>query len=399
MKILYLECNMGAAGDMLMSALYELLEEEGKTNFMNSMNCLNKFGLRLNAERTERCGICGTCVDVSVNGKEESDCLNDSCHHEHDKHSHRSMADIEHIVSSLPVSSRVKANAMKVYGLLAEAESRAHGCKVEEVHFHEVGALDAIADITGVCLLIEMLAAERIYVSSVRTGFGTVNCAHGKLPVPAPATAFLLENIPSYSGDLEGEYCTPTGAALLKFFADEFRQRPVMSVSNIGYGMGKKLCPVANCVRAFIGETEEAAKDVCELVCNLDDMTPEALAFAAEELMNAGALDVYTTPIVMKKGRSAFMLTCMCSVDVRDKMLGIIFRHTTTNGVREYSCRRYTLEKQSGTITSLFGSSRVKSASGFGVERQKLEYEDVARLAREKGMTLAEVRREFRVNE
>jgi len=397
MKALYIECSMGAAGDMLMSALYELLDENRKAEFLNCMNQLKEFGLRLEAEQAKSCAICGTKIRVSVHGEEETQGSEGHHNHRHEQcgHHHSTLSDIQHRISHFPVSSRVKADALKVYELIAEAESKAHGCKVEEVHFHEVGALDAVADITGSCLLFEMLAAEKVYASNVRTGYGYVSCAHGKLPVPAPATAFLLQGIPSYSGDLEGEFCTPTGAALLKYFVSEFGERPVMKVSKIGYGIGTKQCKTANCIRAFIGDIEETAGQICELVCNLDDITPEALAFASEELMAAGALDVYTTPIIMKKGRPAFMLTCMCEADMRDKMLGLIFRHTTTLGVREYTCRRYKLNRKSDVITTPFGSSRVKTVSGFGAQRQKLEYEDVAQLAREKGMTLEEVKKEF----
>lgn len=400
MKTLYIECNMGAAGDMLMAALYELLTDEQKAHFLTLFSSLEKYGITLSMEQKDSCGIFGTHSVVAINGEiEEQNAVHHEKHeHGHHHHHHRSLSDVENIISTLQMPEAVKENAKKIYRLIAEAESRAHSCTVEEVHFHEVGTLDAIADVVGVSLLIEMIGATKIYASPIRTGYGTVECAHGILPVPAPATAFLLEGIPTYTGDIEGEFCTPTGAALLKFFAAEFGQRPVMRVSGIGYGMGTKQCKSANCVRAFIGETEENGGQICELVCNLDDITSEKLAFASEELINAGALDVYTTPILMKKGRSAFMLTCMCDINARDKMLQLIFKHTTTLGVREYICRRYKLERREYKKECKLGSTKVKSVSGYGVSREKCEYEDIARIARENNMTLDEVEKECCTN-
>ena len=397
MRTLYLECNMGAAGDMLMSALYGLLDKERKEEFLSRMRTLEMFGVKLAAERAESCGIAGTHISVKVYGTEEDECAPEHCskhiheyHHEH-KHSRTALEEIEHILSHLELSDKVKDNAVAVYRLIGDAESRAHGCSVSQIHFHEVGSLDAVADVTGVCLLMEMIDAERIYASAVRTVFGQIKCAHGILPIPAPATAILLEGIPCFAGDIEGEFCTPTGAALLKYFAANFQTRPAMVISRTGYGMGSRKYNAANCIRAFLGETEDQEGDVAELCCNIDDMTPEALAFAAEELMSSGALDVYTTPIIMKKGRAAFMLTCMCSEEKRGEMLAIIFRHTTTLGVREYSCRRYRMSRSEYVKETVLGNVRIKKSEGYGVVREKAEYADLAEIARSKGLSLAEV--------
>ena len=197
------------------------------------------------------------------------------------------MADIRAHIAALPVPQRVRNNILAVYGRLAAAESEAHGRPVDQIHFHEVGTMDALADITAVCLLLERLAPEQIIVSPVHVGSGHVRCAHGILPVPAPATAILLRGVPIYGGHIAGELCTPTGAALLTQFAARFGDMPPMRVERIGYGMGRKDFPAANCVRALLGETEDSAEDVLELACNLDDMTPEAIGFALERLLEA----------------------------------------------------------------------------------------------------------------
>ena len=279
---------------------------------------------------------------------------------------------------------------MKVYTVIAQAESHAHNRPVEEVHFHEVGSMDAVADITAFCLLLSELAPDKVLASPVRIGFGEVQCAHGILPVPAPATAWILRDVPVYAGNIRGELCTPTGAALLKCFAEDFCTLPQMKVQKIGLGCGKKDFPQANCVRALLGETPDSREMVLELTCNLDDMTPEALGFAMEEMLAAGAVDVFTVPVTMKKSRPGFLLTCMCRESLRDEILRIIFLHTTTLGVRENFCNRYTLRREIETRDTSDGEIRRKTASGWGTKREKYEFDDLARIAREKGISLAE---------
>lgn len=221
-------------------------------------------------------------------------------------------------------------------------------------------------------------------------GCGQVQCAHGVLPVPAPATAYILREVPIYGGSIQGELCTPTGAALLKYFADSFGAMPVMEIEATGYGMGTKEFEAANCVRAHLGHTSGQVGEVAELSCNLDDMTPEAIGFAQEILLEAGVLDVFTTPIGMKKSRPGVMLTCLCRQEDGEKFAKLMLRHTTTLGVREHTCRRYTLEREETVEETAYGPVRVKHAHGDGVEKSKPEYEDVAKIAREKGMTFAQ---------
>jgi len=417
MKALYLECGMGAAGDMLMAALLELHDDP--KGFLEKLNNIGIPGVVVNAEKTAKCGITGTHIKVTVNGEEEESGHehahehehhhehshnghnHDEHHaydHEHDhkrEHSHGSYHDIEHLIGHLKVSDNVKKNVLAVYALIAGAESHVHGVPVTQIHFHEVGQMDAVADIAGVCMLMEELAPDVVLSSPVNTGSGHVRCAHGILPVPAPATAYILRNVPIYSDETKGELCTPTGAALLKHSVKEFRVMPVITVEKIGYGMGKKDFGKANCVRAFLGESNSANEEVIELVCNLDDMTPEAIAFAQGLLFEEGALDVYTAPIGMKKGRAGLSFTCMCRVEDKDKMLRLIFRHTTTLGVREYLCRRYTLQKEQTEVKTKYGAIRLKTARGFGAEKAKPEYEDVAKIAREKNIPLQDILKEI----
>ena len=244
MRILYLDCAMGAAGDMLMAALGELLED--RQDFLDRMNALGLPGVAVRAEPCVRCGIAGTHMAVTVRGHEEEE---SHSHHHH----HTGLPELTSLFAGLDVSDGVRENALAVYRSIAEAESRVHGVPAEQVHFHEVGALDAAADVVGVCLLMEALAPEAVYASRVHVGSGQVRCAHGLLPVPAPATALLLRGIPIYGGAVQGELCTPTGAALLRHFAGEFGPLPPMRVEAIGYGMGRRDFEAANCLRAMLG--------------------------------------------------------------------------------------------------------------------------------------------------
>ena len=322
---------------------------------------------------------------------EQSD-LDHAHDHRHSHHHHTSMAGISHIIEHLELPEEVKTDIVAVYRLIAEAESHVHGKTVEEIHFHEVGTADAIADIAGVCLLMHMIVPQKVIASPIHVGSGNVHCAHGILPVPAPATAFILQGLPIYSGVIKGELCTPTGAALLKHFVTEFKEMPVMRTAAIGYGMGKKDFERANCVRVLLGETEENGSEVTELSCNLDDMTPEALGFVQEILFAAGALEVYTIPIGMKKSRPGILLTCMCRCNDKEKMVSLLFKHTTTLGIRESISKRYTLTRTIKEHETPYGVIREKVSEGYGVCRGKLEYEDIAKIARENGMSLEEVK-------
>ena len=301
------------------------------------------------------------------------------------------MADIEHIIGHLPLEDAVRADVIAVYKLIAEAESHAHGMPVSEIHFHEVGTMDAVADITAACLLIRKLAPEKIVASPVHVGAGKVRCAHGVLPVPAPATAYILRDVPIYGGRIQGELCTPTGAALLKHFAAAFGDMPVMRVQRVGYGMGKKDFEAANCVRAMLGETGDGADSVYELNCNIDDMTAEAIGFAVEKIREAGAVEVFTTAVMMKKNRPGTLLTVLCREAQKEAVVQAIFKHTVTIGIRETLCRRYVLTRTEETVETALGPVRRKLSSGYSVQRVKFEHDDLAALAEKNGLSLTEV--------
>lgn len=417
MRTLYLDCGMGAAGDMLTGALLELLPD--KEAFLAELNALGIPGVKIKREPSVKCGITGTHFSVTVNGEEEEshdhhhehhhshehhydhehthehhvhEHSHEHHNHDHEHHHHTGIHEIEHLVMGhFHLPEKVKKDIMAVYGLIAEAESHAHGVPVTEIHFHEVGTMDAVADITAVCLLMDRLAVDEVVVSPVHVGSGQVKCAHGILPVPAPATAYILKDVPVYGGSIKGELCTPTGAALLKHFAARFGNMPVMKVQAVGYGMGKKDFEAANCVRAMLGETESKKDIVLELSCNVDDMTGEEIGFAMERLFAGGALEVYTIPIYMKKSRPGTLIRVMCREQDKEDIIGLIFKYTTTIGIRQVETQRYVLDRKIAAMETPYGIVHRKDSTGYGVSRSKYEYDDLARIAREKGLSIREV--------
>ena len=415
MSVLYLDLGMGAAGDMLSAALFELLSGKEQEDYLSAMNHLELDGVSVQAERSEKCGITGTHMTVLVNGSEEADVPDHAHTHVH-AHHHHALAEIHKVIGSLNLPDAVKADVQQVYRLLAEAESHAHGVEVEQIHFHEVGEKDAVTDIVSACLLMRMIHPDKVIASPVATGSGTVRCAHGLLPVPAPATAYILKEmqIPCLSGTESGELLTPTGAALTGFFANAFGKMPEMTINGIGYGMGKKDFSRANCVRALLGQTTSEEDEpngirdeVSELSCNLDDMTPEDLSFAMNQLFEAGALDVFTTPAGMKKSRPGIVLSALCHREQKASVIKAFFTYTTTLGIREKICQRYIMKSSFETVTlsrADFGTSApedrqktasipVKISKGYGTVQRKPEFEQVAEAAETFGVPTAEVRR------
>ncbi len=433
MKVLYLDCSMGAAGDMLCAALYELLENTEKEKFLQQMNALLPQ-VKVQAEKREKCGIVGTHMQVLIHGEEEAshDHLHRENHHHHGDphgqhhhpedshghhqgeeehhhghdhlgegqphhHHHTGMKEIAGKVASFPLPERVRENAIQVYEKIAQAEGHVHGMAVDQIHFHEVGDLDAVADVTAVCLLMDMLGVEKVVSTPVCVGTGQVRCAHGILPVPAPATAHLLQGIPMYGGNIAGELCTPTGAALLKHFVSEFGELPPMQAEKIGYGMGTKDFAAANCLRAMLGTAGGSQEEeVIELSANLDDMTPESIAFAIDRLFEAGAREVYTIPVGMKKSRPGCMLCVLCLPKDREGILQAFFKHTSTIGIRETAHRRYVLDREIITRETALGKLQVKVSKGYGVVQEKYEYEDLAALALKNGLSLKEAAKKIR---
>jgi uncharacterized protein (TIGR00299 family) protein len=388
MRGLYLDCSMGAAGDMLSSALFDLLGEGQKAEYLSAMNALFSQ-VEVRAEKAEKMSIAGQRLSVLIQGQEESGAAPAR------PAAVRYAIEISSIMDSLPLPAEAKKDALAVFGLLFEAESAVHGQPVGNIHLHEVGSLDAICDISGFCLLMRMLGIARVDVSPVNTGEGTVQAAHGVLPVPAPATARILIGAKIFSDGTASELCTPTGAAILMHFAHSFGPMPPIAPIGVGYGMGKKDFARPNCVRAFLYEMEagDGLEEVVEITANIDDMTPESLAFACEALLAEGALDAFVTPIVMKKGRPAFLLTCLALPKDRDRMARLALRHTTSIGARFSQLGRYALARTELVVDTEFGPVRAKESTGFGVRRRKAEFEDLKRIAAETGLSLEEVQK------
>ena len=414
MSTLFLDCGMGAAGDMISAALFELFDD--RQGILDEIRAMGIPRVEILPEPSVKCGITGTHMTVTVDGTEEDGDMHSHGEHGHEHshdhhhghehehghdhlhdhehghgHSHGVMHEIGHRVEHMNVPEKVKGDILGVYAILAEAESAVHGVPVDEIHFHEVGTLDALADIAMTCLLMDRLGPDRVVASPVRVGSGTVKCAHGILPVPAPATARILAGIPVYAGDIASEMCTPTGAALLKYFAGSFGPMPAMTMDRIGYGMGKKDFETANCVRAVLGESAAGADTVVELSCNVDDMTAEEIGYAVTKLMDLGALDVYTVPIGMKKNRPGTMICVLTAPAKREELTEAVFRLTTTIGVRAAVLDRRILERVTETGDTAFGPVRWKVSRGFGVERRKPEYEDLARIADQTGAGIRDV--------
>lgn len=386
MKILYIDCGAGAAGDMLMSALLELHPDPD--GFLMRLNALMP-DVVIERERAEQNGIIGTHLRVKVNGEEESEHM-----HGHTHHSHTSIKDITALINGLDIAAAVKKDAAAVYQTLAAAEAEAHGREPENIHFHEVGTKDAVVDIVGTSMLFNELGIKNIFASPINVGGGTVKCAHGILPVPAPATAVLLRGLPFYGGGSEGERCTPTGAALLKHFVTGFGDIPPMTLEKTGMGVGTKKFTTANILRVFRGDTADSTDEIIELCCNIDDMTGEDIAFACDMLLAAGAKDAFTVPIIMKKGRPAQLLSCITTQAQKDAIIKCIFKYTSTIGIREYKCKRYTLDRRESTVSTKYGDMRVKHSDGYGVERVKPEFEDIRQAALKYGLSPNTVRRE-----
>jgi len=389
MRTLYLECSAGASGDMILGALADLLDDP-----KDAKGIIESAGIpdvRIEVSTASKKGLSGINVRVLAHGQEEG---SEKSH----VHGHRTITDVLSIIDGLSVSDKVKADAKNIYARIAEAESKVHGEPVGEVHFHEVGMLDAIADVVGTCMLIEKLSPDYILSSPLRTGYGYICCAHGELPIPAPATALLLKGMESYSGDIEGEFTTPTGAALIGYFAEEYGQRPRMTIKEIGAGIGHHDFNIPNVLRAFIGESEERLFEICEINCNIDDMTPEDLGHMIDVLLDEGASDVTITPIIMKKGRPGHRLTCLCRESDKDRISRLILSNTSTIGLRIWKAERYEMSSRREVCHTEFGDVRIKVSEGYGVRKWKPEHDDLVKLASENNVTIEKIREAVRSN-
>jgi uncharacterized protein (TIGR00299 family) protein len=380
----YLDCSTGVSGDKLLGALLDAGTAEGRftAEHLSALAVALAPEARVEVERVSSCGVSALGVRVTAEGQPHS----------------RSWADIRASLKAAPLVQPVLDRALTAFGLLAEAEATVHGSAVDDVHFHEVGAIDSIVDMVGVCAGLHALGITSLLATPVAVGSGTVETSHGTLPVPAPATALLLKagSVPVVSGTAAGELTTPTGAALLAACVDGFSAMPPATIVGIGYGAGTRDIGVPNVCRLLLAEpapVEQPAPDgsstetVALLESNLDHLSPEALAFAAEELLGEGALDVWQTPIVMKKGRSAVLLSVLAAEVDMVRMAARVSELTGTLGVRVRMTQRFVAAREIIEVATEWGPVRVKVGTG----RQRPEHDDVARIARETGLSYAEV--------
>ena len=419
MRIAYLDCFSGISGDMFLGALVDagvspkLLE--------NTVTALN-IGARLEISRVERGGIAATKVDVYANGEKdlprevfwEQEEAHSHPHvqehgdsHEHHHHGYgRNLADIRKIIEKATIGNTAKATAIRIFDALGEAEAEIHNTSIEQVHFHEVGSVDAMVDIVCAAVGAESLAVEEWVCSPLNVGGGTVKCAHGTLPVPAPATLKLLQDAPVYSSGQQVELVTPTGAAIVKTLSRRFAPFPAMKIEKAGYGAGTREFPEhPNLLRLTIGEAnpaDDAATSpatsndrIAVLEANLDDLSPQVLAYAMERLLAEGAVDVFSVPVQMKKSRPGALLTVLAKIEDANRLTRLIFAETTTLGVRRREEQRQTLSRRWETVDTTWGPVRIKIANVNGsVSNYAPEYEDCRTLAETQHVPLRTVMQE-----
>ena len=395
-KVLYFDCFSGASGDMVLGALVDLgVPLDG---LRAALAPLMPPGSDISATRVARSGIGAIQFEVRE-GRHEHEHQHEHEHkHEHEPGGHarhRGLREILELVARAGLPERVASRASLLFERLGRVEAEIHQVPVERVHFHEVGALDSIVDIVGSVWAIDALGVDRVSASPLNTGSGTVATAHGQLPVPAPATLRLLEGAPAYSNGVQGELVTPTGALLVTGHATSYGPLPPMTIRRTGYGAGQRQLPgQPNVLRAVLGEDAAQAGHgrILVLECNIDDMNPQFFGSLIERLQAAGALDVYLAPVQMKKNRPGTLVTVLAPVNLRDGMLDVLFRETTTIGVRFHEADRECLSREWTTVSTRFGSVRIKVARrGPAVMNAAPEYEDCAARAAERNVAVREV--------
>jgi uncharacterized protein (TIGR00299 family) protein len=403
MRIAYLDCFSGIGGDMFLGAL---VDAGVSCKLLEDTVAALDVGARLEISRVMRSGISATKVDVYANGEkdqprevfshQQENQHDHSHHHLHQSHRHshsRALPEIRRIIEKAAISSSAKQTAIKIFEALGQAESEIHNTSINQVHFHEVGAVDALVDIVCAAVGAESLAVDEWICSPLNVGSGTVKCAHGTLPVPAPATLKLLSNAQVYSSGPQVELVTPTGAAIVKTLTTRFAPFPAMKIEKAGYGAGTRDFPDhPNLLRLTIGETTQAeatnklpggsSETVTVLEANLDDLSPQVLAYAMERLLAEGALDVFSVPVQMKKSRPGAVLTVLAKSEDAIRLTNLIFAETTTLGVRRREEQRQTLSRRWETVTTTWGPVRMKIANRNGsISNYAPEYEDCRALA------------------
>ena len=394
MKILYFDCFAGASGDMIVGALIDAglpLDE-----LREALASLPLDGVTVNADRVDRCGIGATKFRVHEGSATEGAARDRHPGHSHaHHHPHRGLIEISEMVDRSALAASVKTRAKRLFRRLAETEAAIHQQPVEKIHLHEVGAVDSIVDIVGSVFALEWLGADRIISSPLNVGSGTVQCEHGTLPVPAPATTRLIEGVPVYSNGIEAELLTPTGALLVTDYAERYGPLPAMRIRQIGYGAGDRdFSEAPNTLRVVVGDLEEsrAFQRVVVIECEIDDMNPQIYGVLMDRLQKAGALEVFYAPIQMKKNRPGTLVTVIASPEQRDVLSGLLFRETTTIGVRFSEMDRERLPREQVSVDTPIGRVRFKIARrGTAVANVAPEFEDCARLATEQGLSVKDV--------
>jgi hypothetical protein len=384
MTVLYYDCFSGISGDMHLGAMIDLGVDP--KFLIDQLGRLDLSGYELKITRDQRKGITGTKVDVVLDKNPHG---HDHGHH-HDHHHHRNLKNISQIIDDSDLSKAVKDRSIRMFRKLAEAEGKIHNKPIQEVHFHEVGAIDSIVDIVGAAICIESIAPDMIMSSAVELGGGFVKCEHGTFPVPAPATAEILAGVPVKSGAAPFETTTPTGALILACNADKFGPMQDLRISKTAYGIGNRDMDIPNVLRIYLAESTGHAESSPEtrkalvMECNIDDMNPEMYGYVMDILFGLGADDVFITPIMMKKARPASKLSVLCSPDKKQIMTETLLTHTTSLGVRSYEVDKTMLEREFSKIKTKYGEVTVKTAIYRGKQlKSKPEYEDCIRLARE----------------
>ncbi|NOW88197.1 nickel pincer cofactor biosynthesis protein LarC [Clostridium beijerinckii] len=457
MRILYYDCFCGISGDMNLAAMLNLgVPKEYLFNEISKLNLNSEYDIQINS--SEKLGITGTRVDVilkdEVNNSDNigykdfehcsTDIIEDHSHshvhdqehnhhdhshgedashnhehshphsHEHDcshnheqahvhshsgnhEHHHRNLKDIENIINSSDLSEKVKNLSLNMFMRVAEAEAKVHGKTLYEVHFHEVGAIDSIVDIVGAAICLDYLKVDKIMASHVQVGGGFVKCAHGLMPVPAPATVEILKGIPINVGVVQFETTTPTGAAILAENVQEFTSKIDFSIKKIGYGIGHRDLDIPNVLRVYLGEDNslEKIEEQYILETNIDDMNPEFYGYIEEKLFDAGALDVFKTPIFMKKGRPGIKLSVLIGEKIEKDILDIVFEETTSIGVRKYKVEKIMLNREFSKVETQYGEVTIKKSYYKGnLVKYKPEYEECKKIAKENNITMEKVYRE-----
>lgn len=406
MKTLYFDCSSGISGNMVLGALTEIIGDE--QYLIEELKKLNTDGYKIEISKKVKNGITGTYVDVIVDGKDEYGHEHHihEHHHEHEHehedahehehhhhHEHRNLNDINKIISESTLDEKTKELAKRIFTRVAKAESKVHDKPLEEVHFHEVGAIDSIVDIVGTAILINKINPDKIISSIVNDGYGFIECAHGKMSVPVPATSEIFANrgVKFRQIDIDTELVTPTGAAIIAELAEEFTTLPAMETKKIGWGAGYKDLDIPNILKVYYGEMQEKNENFVVMETNIDDCSGEVLGYTSEILFQNGALDVFFTPIFMKKNRPAYRLTVACKKEDMFRLQNIIFRETTTIGIRYRFEARTELGREIVEIDTKYGKLKAKKVVNNGEEYIYPEYESMKKLAKESNIPIKEL--------